>query len=128
MPARLEGGARRLHQLVGDPDEEEAAHQAQEGNAQEHAHDAHEGEAEDDRAHRTPDLAEEALPSRQRAHGERDHHRIVTGEQEIQEADLGAADPELRVRQKHLHAGRTAQVSRGDAAGTDRPGAGATTA
>src|SRR5262249_41851090 len=50
-----------------------------------------------------------------------DHHRIVTGEEEVEEADFRAAEPELRVAQERLHAGGTAQVSRGDAVGSDPP-------
>ena len=54
-------------------------------------------ETEHDRADGSPDLAEQAHPSREGAHGKRDDNRIVTREQEIQEADLQQAAPELRI-------------------------------
>ena len=63
------------------------------------------------------------------AHGQRDKHRVVSGEKEVEEADLEETDPELRPEVEGNHAGGTALRSPGERRpAPEDPGAGATRA
>ena len=82
--------------------------------------------------HRTrgaPDLAENPMVPRQRAHRERDEDRVVAGEEEVEEPDLEETDPELRTEVESNHAGRAALRSPGERRlAPEDPGSGATRA
>ena len=93
----------RLHELDGDPDEQDAAHQLQERHLEQVHDDAEEEQSQQHRAGRPPHLAQHALAPRQGAHGQRDDERVVARQQQIQVADLEEREPEPGIRQRIGH-------------------------
>jgi hypothetical protein len=57
-----------------------------------------EGQAHADGARRAPHPAEELLPRRQAADGQRDDQGVVAGQRQIDQDDPGQADPEFGVQ------------------------------
>src|SRR3990170_1215733 len=116
------------HQLDGDPDQQEAAYHLEERNAEQVADDRDEQEPEPDRPQRPPDPAQELLALGQRSHGERDDQRIVPGQCQVDEDDLGDADPERWVEDGDGHGQAPIRSPGAMRRAPTRPGAGATTA
>src|SRR6185503_3684017 len=67
-------------QLDGDPEQDHAANQFEPGQIEQLLNHQREGDAQEHRGSGTEDDANDALTPRQRAAGERNHNRIVAGE------------------------------------------------
>ena len=87
------------HELDRDPEQQEATHQLQERIAHRLRNHEREQDAQQHRDAGAEDHAPEALFRRQHAAGERDHHRVVAGQDDIDADDLSRRDPEGRREQ-----------------------------
>src|SRR6185437_15143911 len=91
------------NQLDANPHQQRAADDLQIRELQQADGEEREDDAQDDRADRTPEHAPAPLSWRQVAARERDHHRVVARQQDIDDDNFESRKPELR--RSDIHAG-----------------------
>ena len=89
-------------QLDADPEQQQRADDLEERNRQQLQCEKDQDDAQHDGAGCAPQDALRALLGRQLAAGQRDHHRVVTAEQNVDHDDLTDRDPEFRSHE-HFH-------------------------
>ena len=90
-------------ELDADPHQQQAADDLQIRELQQADGEEREDDAQHDRADRAPEHAPAPLMGRQVAAGERDDHRVVARQQDIDDDDFKGREPELR--RSDIHAG-----------------------
>ena len=81
------------NQLDADPEQQRGADELKERELQELDGEKRQHDPQDDRAHHAPEDPEHAHPAREIAARERDHHRVVAGEQDVDDDDLERPRP-----------------------------------
>jgi hypothetical protein len=84
----------RQHQLDGDPDQQQAADEFEPWQVHDQRGEDGEHDAQADRPGDAPEDARLALFGRQVAAGQRDDHRVVAGQHDVDQDDLADGDPE----------------------------------
>src|SRR6266508_3311125 len=94
-------------ELDGDPDEQHPADELQERNAQQEGQERDDQQAKGHRADRAPHASPPLLAGGQRAHGQGDDERVVTGEQQVADDDAQELGPERRIGDAHAWTPKT---------------------
>jgi len=92
----------RREQLDADPHQQQCANELEPWQGQQGHGEEDQDHAQDDGASGAPDDALGALSGRQLAAGQRDDHRVVAAEQDVDHDDLPEGDPE-RGRSQEIH-------------------------
>ncbi len=103
----------RHQQFCRDHDQRQSADQLQIRQLHQADDDAGEDDAQNNGGAGAEDHAPQALPRRQSTAGERDHQRVVAGEQDVDPDDLADGDPKDRRRHLVLELGKEGRDRRG---------------